>query len=417
MASAQNPAARRPATGPPHKRRASGPLKIADSYLFSQVFGATMRGLLWFGGLLFMVTVVTALRRGMSNGLGISSMMQMVVYQTPRIVLFALPMSVLFGVVQAFTDLSTESEITALSAGGMSLPRMMATPLCWGAFLAVVAFILQETVVPGSQLRMDAATLSKIGGTGAKKFQWANPPIGKGPTKQLIQADRLDLSSGMMVKPKIIVFNDAGQVQVTIEAERGQWDLKSNEWKFFKCLTTYYGRGKFGAWLPKGTSKFDVAQNDVAKAPSLSQLSRTNTDARAALEADNYEYVSIWQLLDYRREKQRENATAKTKTDHEDTIQRFICATFGIHDKIATSLVVLAMVLIGAPLGLRPPRAKGQGGVAMGVSLAVLIVYYVTWTWCSAVGKNGQGSPVIFAYFSPFITFTTGLVLLAKKSR
>ncbi len=376
-----------------------------------------MRGLLWFGGLLFMVTVVTALRKGMSNSLSIGAMMQMVAYQTPRIVLFALPMSVLFGVVQAFTDLSTESEITALSAGGMSLPRMMAAPLCWGAFLAVVAFILQETVVPASQMRMDAAALSKIGGTAGKKFQYANPPIGKGPTKQFIQAERLDLQSGVMIKPRILIFNESGDVRVRIGAERGQWDLKSNQWKFIKGSTTYYGRGMFGAWVQKGFSKFDVAQNDVAQAPSLGTLSRSNTDARAALDADNYEYVSIWQILDYRREKQQETLTARTQTDRDDANQRIKSATFGIHDKIATSLVVLAMVLVGAPLGLRPPRAKGQGGVAMGVSLAVLILYYVTWTWCSAVGKNGQGNPVIFAYFSPFITFATGLMLLAKKSR
>ena len=418
MASVQDPAAsdRTVVAPPPIRKRAPSPLKIADAYLFSQVFEATLRGLLWFGGLLFMVALITAVRKVMTNGIGMGAMFQLVLYQMPRIILFALPMSVLYGVVQTFTELSTESELTALSAGGMSLPRMMVAPLCWGAFLAVFAFVLQETVVPGSQMRMDAVTLSNLGVTGGKKFRWDDPPQGKGPLKRIIQADRLDVGSGVLIRPTIQIFNESGLPKVQVEAERGQWDLKSNNWKFIKGRTTVFGRGLFGAWVTKGTSKFDVLQNNEVQAPALSKLSKANADTRAALDNYNYEYVSIWQLLDYRREMQQDKQTARTEADRALPEERSKSATFGIHDKVATAIVVLAMVLVGAPLGLRPPRSKGQG-VAMGISLAVLILYYVTWTWCTAVGKNGHGNPMMFAYMSPLLTFATGAVLVAKKSR
>lgn len=103
------------------KRRKEGPLKIVDSYLLRHVREGTLRGLLWFGGLLFMVTAVSALRSALADQVSISALVNQVLFQVPRIILFALPMSVLYGTTQAFTELSSESEITALWAGGVSL--------------------------------------------------------------------------------------------------------------------------------------------------------------------------------------------------------------------------------------------------------------------------------------------------------
>jgi lipopolysaccharide export system permease protein len=52
-------------------------------------------------------------------------------------------------------------------------------------------------------------------------------------------------------------------------------------------------------------------------------------------------------------------------------------ATFGIHDKIATPLLCLALILVGAPLGLRPQRASA--GFAPGMSLLIIMMYYFVW--------------------------------------
>ena len=379
-----------------------------------QVVEGTLRGLLWFCGLLIMVAAITVVRKIVTYGIGAGSMVELIIFQIPRIILFALPMSVLFGTVQAFTELSTESEITALSAGGMSLPRMIVAPLGWGAVLAVFAFLLQELVVPGAQMRVDSTTLAGRAKVGGKTFQWVDPPPGKGPVKRVIQADRLDTATGTLIKPRIQIYNEAGLVKVQIEAERGQWDLKTNQWQFINSSITHFNRNQFGNWVGV-TLRSKVTQRDVA--PSLGKMTRSNTDARAATDASNYEYVSITDVIDYREEMQKDAQEAKNASDRDYSNVRVKSATFGIHDKIATPLVVLFMVLIGAPLGLRPPRAKGQGGVALGVSLAVLILYYIIWTWCTTVGKSGYGNPVMFAYLSPFLTFAAGLFLLIKKSR
>jgi len=89
--------------------------------------------------------------------------------------------------------------------------------------------------------------------------------------------------------------------------------------------------------------------------------------------------------------------------------------TYGIHDKAATSFVCLFLVLVGAPLALRQQRAGG--GYSMGISLVVLLIYYVLWTWAQALGRTGEVNPILFGYAPVLLTAAVGLVLFWKKNR
>jgi lipopolysaccharide export system permease protein len=106
---------------------------------------------------------------------------------------------------------------------------------------------------------------------------------------------------------------------------------------------------------------------------------------------------------------------ASTEKRREKIQTRIASLTYGIHDKIATPLVCLAVVLIGAPLGVR--RQRTAGGFAMGLSLAALLCYYVVWTWAAQLGKGGYGSPYLLAYLPLVLTLSIGVVLMKLKSR
>ena len=92
-------------------------------------------------------------------------------------------MAVLYGTTQTFTELSSESEVTALWASGVSLTRMMVPALMWSAILGVVAFLLQEFVVPSTQLRMEATKRAAIESRTTGSFRYDDPPRDKGPLK------------------------------------------------------------------------------------------------------------------------------------------------------------------------------------------------------------------------------------------
>lgn len=399
------------------KRRKDGPLKIVDSYLLRHIREGTLRGLLWFGGLLFMVATVSALKSVLADQVSMSALVKEVLFQVPRIILFALPMAVLYGTTQAFTELSTESEITALWASGVSLPRMMLPALMWSIVLAVVAFLLQEFVVPKSQLNMEAIKRAAVESVGRGGFRYDDPPRGKGPLKIVVQAKDFDAETGTMIKPTITIYDVEKQLpEVVIRAEKGQWDLETNKWHLYNGSTTRFGLNpETSAWIPRNTSRFNVAMN--RQTPALSKLANSNISARAAMDKPDFEFVSLRDLIPYRVETYDNMVRAAGSEEATELAKKVRSLTFGIHDKIATPLLCLALVIVGAPLGIRPPRAKGQSGVALGMSLLVLTIYYITWTTCSKLGEAGTGNPIILAYLSPVLILATGVYLLSTKSR
>jgi lipopolysaccharide export system permease protein len=101
--------------------------------------------------------------------------------------------------------------------------------------------------------------------------------------------------------------------------------------------------------------------------------------------------------------------------ERKKTLKTINSVTYGIHDKIAMPFVCIFLVLIGAPLAMRPQRSSG--GFSMGLSLVVLLVFYVLWTWALAIGRDGRINPVLIGYMPVGITAIVGLVLFWKKNR
>ena len=135
-------------------------------------------------------------------------------------------------------------------------------------------------------------------------------------------------------------------------------------------------------------------------------------DLRARHLTDgDFEMISMGDLLAYRGALQEQGGAHPV----EATRRLISGATYGIHDKIATPLICLALILVGAPLGIRPQRASA--GFAPGLSFLVIGSYYMLWTLASYGGKDGSFNPLAAAYVALFATTAVGAFLLWKKNR
>lgn len=402
-------------------RRRRGPRlpgKIVDVYLFGSVLEATWRGITWFGGLLFAFAVITAVRKFVESSLSFSGMLLLLIYQMPRIFLFALPMSLLFGTLQTFADLSFRGEIIALGVGGMSLPRMLRAPLLAGLLLTILSFFVQEALVPGAETRYDDLLERKaLESLAAQKtFSYQDPPRGMGELKRSITAKRFDPVNKVLYQPRIQLFDEMHRPNMLMEAKEVHWDSLNKGWEFTDGYVDYitYRKG-----LPKhNLLQFSSATNKEIKGidkalPSPEGLNSATKDLREHMQHKDFELYSIaemWQFL-------QSLASEKPKNNSESRELRKLKAsvTYGMHDKIATPLICIALVLAGVPLGLRPQRTTG--GVAFGLSLGVLLLYYVVWSWAGTIGSAGAMDPVLMAYMPLALTAIVGLLLVWKKSR
>ncbi|HVF09671.1 MAG TPA: LptF/LptG family permease [Abditibacteriaceae bacterium] len=405
-------AARRPAASGTNRRRPPSPVKIADAYLLRHVVEATVRSLFWFAGLLLTFAVITAAAKFAKTRLPFADSFWLIAYQMPRIFVFTLPMSVLQGTVQTFSDLSSKGELTALWAGGMSFPRMLRAPLLWGVFLGGIAFWMQETVVPEAEKQKEALVARQIGTVlkAQTNFTYVDKDPGDGSVRRIIQAGRFDPRSGVLQRPRIQIFNRDRQISFQIRAERAEWNIEKGEWKFYNGHSTLLRENSFPVKNP--FRELEVKVNSVPDPKAMRPGAMT---LRQHLKKGDFEMVSIAELTDYIETLKERLSTAVPGVSPAEVRRLMNGATFGIHDKIATPLICLALILVGAPLGVRPQRTSG--GFAMGLSLLVILLYYVTWALTSQLGKAGAFNPYFLAYLPFGITLLIGLAMVFQKSR
>jgi lipopolysaccharide export system permease protein len=380
---------------------------VGDNYLFWQIVTATLRGLVMFGGLLMVVAVWTAVKKA----LPMSGLFQALVLQLPRIFLFTLPMAVLFGTVQTFGELSSRGEVTAFGAGGMSLWRIMRAPLIWGAMLVVIAFTVQEAIVPGAeQKKNEVFARQLIESMGRQKnFSYRTPSTGL--MKTLIQAEVFDPKESLLINPSIQFF-DGRELDFTVTAEKGMWNEQTGKWQLInqRGFKVPVGNDNEGNVIEVNSGSIE---NELTGLPGPDAMTRSAKSRQEHLEGGDFEMVSIGDLRQWRDalKSQRSSLEESEALDNERYIR---AAAFGIHDKFATPLICFALILVAAPLGIRPQRSGG--GFSFGISIVVILLYYVTWSWASYVGKVGEGNPYLLAYVSVVVTTIIGLILVRKKS-
>jgi lipopolysaccharide export system permease protein len=264
--------------------------------------------------------------------------------------------------------------------------------------------------VPGAETKIKELRNQKVDELGVQEnFAWSDPPPPRGPVKRMIQAAAFDPATNSLMRPSVQLFRQR-DVYLQISAERGSWDRETNLWTFYNGKIIFFPSGKNrsgGASVEQEFVRIEKSIDDIADPASLQ--AQQNSRAEHLAKGD-FEMVSMAELAAYR------SALASGQEAPDSTTRKLISgATYGIHDKIATPLLCLALILVGAPLGLRPQRSSA--GFAPGMSLLIIMLYYFTWMALAHPGKHGNANPYLMAYIAPALTAIVGLVLVWKKNR
>ena len=84
------------------------------------------------------------------------------------------------------------------------------------------------------------------------------------------------------------------------------------------------------------------------------------------------------------------------------------------HYKLAFPFVSFVVILIGAPLAMRPERSGMMRGI--GASVVIVALYYGIGSFCLALGKGGVLPPFLSAWFGNLLFLGVGIYLIKNAS-
>ncbi len=365
---------------------------ILDRYMISELSGPFAFGLSAFT-LIFAATNILAISRLVSEEHApIAAAVEYFLWQLPQIVVTIVPMAMLLGTLLALQRLSGESEITALKAGGVGLIRAVAPLLIVSFGVSVLAFGLQEGIVPfandqAAQLRDD--TIRHVGAFGGATHTVVTNLPGGG--QQVTYFRGYDATTRELLFVTIVTYGADNRPKAVLFSDRGQYDQPS--WTFFDAsIYRFNGDGT------TQSSKEPEMRVDVGQKPTQIQQRAMDNNRESMSRSQIREVIASGQLS--------AQETRAYQTTYEEKLARpFACFVF---------------TLIAVPFGLRPSRSGGGTGLGFGLAVAVAFVYFVIASISSALftGLPGGYAVSTIGAWLPNVIFTAiGAALLRRAAR
>lgn len=365
---------------------------LLDRFILKQVVPTFLLGILAFTGLFLGAGAITQIvRLAIDYNADLGVVLYALVFRLPEIITYTLPMATLFSIIFTFNRMSSDLEITAMRAAGISFLRVLSPALLFAYLVSGGAFIINDVVVPASNSRFFAIT-NKI--KKSEKLQTRDMSVidGNDKTKRVFYIRRV---KGHFVTGVTMQEFEDGAPKRFLTARKGEW--KPNNTLVLTGINTvimYPRKNRNGG----GGNATIVSTPETMEVPFNRSL---ETIARSQKQTSELCVREIKATLeDMKRQGVAPQIVRKT--------------LFELHNKLAIPFASLAFALIAAPLALKPQRSSSSAG--LGFSVIIILMYYIFQQLFRALGMQ-YINPVAAAWAPDMILFAIGTFLCAKARR
>lgn len=356
-------------------------LKILDKYILRQVIGQFIMGVLVFTSIIFASEgFITLIKQISTYGVPFKVALMIIILHLPAIFVMTIPMGVLLATVMTLNNLSLLSEITVMRACGIGLNRIAKPIFIFAIVMGFLSFSINEFVVP---VMTKQATNLALWAFGQK-----NIPEGKhnftfkelkerGTLKRLFYVGQC--KNKTLYNITLLDNSKKGTIQI-LQAREGK--TSPDGWVFDKGVT--YTISDDGKVLD--TAMFD--STDAMFGMDLSKEMNKNI-------ANERNFIELFHYL--------KNNDVKNKQE----------LMINLYDKIALPLMTIALVLVGVPLAITPPRVRYNRGFLF--SILIIFVYYLVRAFSISLGESGTLMPVLAAFLPNIILSVAGAFIYYKK--
>ena len=376
-------------------------IPLIDKWLLGQLIPPLLFAISAFTVVSLSVGVMFDLiRKIVEFGLPISLAIKVMFLKLPGFLVLSFPMSVLLSTLLAYGKLSANSEILALRSLGVKTSRLIIPALILSIFMTGLTFYFNNSLVPLTNNYSEALLREGLGksvsierghdiffkGYGSFTDPETNESTERNTFLNQIFFSRV-VEDNVMKNVTVLDFSKLGYKQI-LSANEGVFDAKKSAWIFSDGRlitldedgrTTSIGFEKYVYPLGDGPLKVSKIPDDANK--------MTLNQAFAAKKL--YEQTG--------------NAREARKM------------SVRIQEKFTLPCACLVFGLIGSSLGSKSNlrSSKSQG---FGLSVILILVYYVLSFVSSSFGVKGTLTPFLSAWLPVLISFLGGFYLLKKAS-
>ncbi len=358
-------------------------------YILREIFVHTCLGLAIFTLVLVATNTLRILEQLLVAGIALADLARVVALILPSYMAYAIPTSLLFGVLITFGRLSADAEIVAIRASGVSVVRLLPPVLLLGAFASLVTGYLLFDLEPRSRIAM----------------------------KQLV---RKMASSVRLVEPRR--FRDLGS-HVLYVHEQGDGtcplrglligdfsDENRRTYISAACGSVESSEGAEGITLElsDGSIHFSDASLERYRRIRFSTM-ETTLDVSAYLDlrkkARDFTFIELLAL---------DGLFARGETPDIRGGSREVVLT-QIHRRLAFPFASILLAIVSVPLGIRPLRSGKSAGAL--TAIALMGLYWLLFTAGEIAGEKAYVPAWLGVWTPNLLVASLGALLLRRTAR
>lgn len=379
-------------------RRLIHQIPLLDRWLITELLGPLLFAIAAFTVVSLSVGVMFELvRQIVESGLPVATAVEVLLQRLPSFLVISFPMATLMASLLAYSRLSANSELTALRSVGVTATRMIVPALVLALLMSGLTFVFNDVLVPRANRSAEITLRRALGKAIAtekgsnivySRFGRIQNPDGtsnKG-LAQLFYARQF--LNGVMSGVTVLDFTRAGFTQMLV-ADRAVWNESQAKWQF--------SDGQILTLTPSGSTTsadFDQYFYPLSAAPiRIAQLPK---------DANN---MTVAEAL-----------RARDLLEQAGDIKEARRLQVRIQEKFTLPMACLVFGLIGASLGAKP-NSRTSRSQGFGISVVLILVYYVLSFSFSSLGVKGTLPPLLAAWSPVLISLAGGGFLLRQASR
>jgi lipopolysaccharide export system permease protein len=364
-------------------------MKIINKYIIKEFIPQFFLGFMVFSFILLMEKIFYLTELILTKGVSFFNVLKIFLYIFPSLLCFTFPMAFLMGTLLTFGRLQDDNEITALKAGGIPQIKIIKPLIIISVFATIFTIYFNQFVVPNSQKKFTYLYYDIAYQSPTLKFE-ENTFFNIKDYKFFIK--KINPEKNTMKDILIYKMEKNSIYPIMITAKSGQ--IKTN--KDNLLLTLYDG---------KMQQKDD---NDETKFTQMTFKEYSITFDTKEAEEKVHDYArSIVNLTGPELKKEIKYLAKKKISTTVLKIQYY--------QRISLAIACFIFVFLGASLSIT--SNKHTKSIAFGLSLLVLVVYYILLTIGASLAEKEILIPEIALNLPNIILGAVGFFLISNVNR